>query len=66
MYISNKKTEINREQETATAKDHNAPYDETERMPPIGAWFSEFMSRKGYFRVGNLSLSFLRLTITHK
>ncbi len=60
MYISNKRTEINREQETATAKDHNAPYDETERMPPIGGWFSEFMSRKGYFRVGNLSLSFLR------
>ena len=60
MYISNKKTQANRDKEPTLSKDPNAPFEETERMPFHGGWLSEFMSRKGYFRVGDLSLSFLR------
>ena len=58
MYISNKKSDVNRENEPTLNKD--PVYDETERMPFHGGWLSEFLSRKGYFRVGDLSLSFLR------
>lgn len=58
MYISNKKAQAEKENEPKLSKD--PIYNETERMPFHGGWLSEFLSRKGYFRVGDLSLSFLR------
>ncbi|MDP3371398.1 MAG: type VI secretion protein IcmF/TssM N-terminal domain-containing protein [Candidatus Paracaedibacteraceae bacterium] len=66
MYVSNKKTEPDksgepaREDKTNYSADDKAIYEEIERMPPLGGWISEFLSRKGYFSVGELSLSFLR------
>jgi len=66
MYASNKKAGVNRDKEATldpgadTNDPTKIPYDEAERMPPIGGWLSEFLSRRGYFHVGELSLSFLR------
>ncbi len=65
LYISNKKTieyEKNHPNlsESDTAKTREDFFDSSEKMPPIGGWISEFLSRKGYFHVGDLSISFLR------
>ena len=60
VYISNEKSDVNRQNEPKLNNDPNALQNETERMPFHGGWLSEFLSRKGYFRVGDLSLSFLR------
>lgn len=29
------------------------------KLPPIGGWFSEFLCRKGFFKIGRLSVDFL-------
>ncbi len=31
-----------------------------DKLPPMGGWISEFLSKKGYVKVSSLSLSFLR------
>eukprot|EP01035_Chromulina_nebulosa_P020327 gene20327-26386_t len=63
MHISNKKTKTDRGNEPALAPDPvvaQSPPDTLDRMPPMGGWISEFLSRKGYFRVSEISLAFLR------
>lgn len=34
--------------------------EESNKLPPLGGWISEFLSKKGFFHVSTLSLSFLR------
>lgn len=34
--------------------------EEGGKLPPLGGWISEFLSKKGFFHVSTLSLSFLR------
>ncbi|MBY0280927.1 MAG: hypothetical protein K2W94_02095 [Alphaproteobacteria bacterium] len=34
--------------------------EDNNRLPPLGGWISEFLSKKGFFHVSTLSLSFLR------
>ncbi|RZI45690.1 type VI secretion protein IcmF/TssM N-terminal domain-containing protein [Candidatus Finniella inopinata] len=40
------------------------PFDQEEipsdKLPPFGGWISELLSRRGFFRVSSLSLSFLK------
>lgn len=40
------------------SQEQENPYEY--RLPPVGGWISEFLSRKGMVRVGSLSLSFLK------
>ncbi|MCX7338107.1 MAG: hypothetical protein NTX76_02335 [Alphaproteobacteria bacterium] len=43
----------------ANATDEESSDQDTD-LPPIGVWISEFLSKKGFFQVSPLSLSFLK------
>ncbi len=64
VFIINKKTNtgVNRDQDPPLENNNNKDNtsSDIERMPPLGGWFTEFLSRKGYVSVSDLSLSFLR------
>ena len=55
---SYKKAKAEKKEKTPGAV--KAEEDEPYKLPPIGGWVSEYLSRKGYVKVSTLSLSFLR------
>ncbi len=45
---------------SAKAQKEDSDEEDKTKLPPLGGWISEFLSKKGFFHVSSLSLSFLR------
>ncbi|GHS96042.1 hypothetical protein AGMMS50296_1750 [Alphaproteobacteria bacterium] len=57
-YLQKKEKEKEKDEDPRTAAAFRAE-TAVYKLPPVGGWFSEMLSRKGFFKIGRLSVDFL-------